>query len=62
VVSQQSASSSSTTSTAATGASPSAAKPHPRQKILDRLRYRRSRWPGTANLHLVINQQTARRR
>lgn len=30
-----------------------------RQMILNWLGYRRSRWPDTANLHLVINQQTA---
>jgi hypothetical protein len=27
--------------------------------ILDWLSHRRSRWPGTANPHLIINQQTA---
>ena len=27
--------------------------------ILDWLSYRRSRWPGTANPHLIVNQQTA---
>ncbi|MCW2942393.1 MAG: hypothetical protein JWN00_5378 [Actinomycetia bacterium] len=29
------------------------------QVILRWLEYRQARWPGTANLHLVINQQTA---
>ena len=30
-----------------------------RQMVLDWLAYRRRRWPGTANPHLIINQQTA---
>jgi len=30
-----------------------------RQMILGWLSYRRDRWPGTANPHLIINQQTA---
>ena len=30
-----------------------------RQVILDWLSHRRDRWPGTANPHLIINQQTA---
>jgi hypothetical protein len=30
-----------------------------RQVILDWLSHRRSRWPDTANPHLIINQQTA---
>ncbi|MCW2932780.1 MAG: hypothetical protein JWM19_3742 [Actinomycetia bacterium] len=30
-----------------------------RDMILDWLGYRRQRWPSTANLHLIINQQTA---
>ncbi|MFI1576273.1 hypothetical protein ACH4VQ_36385 [Streptomyces anulatus] len=29
------------------------------QLLLDWLDYRRKRWPNTANLHLLINQQTA---
>ncbi|MFD7476010.1 hypothetical protein ACFV8Z_28635 [Streptomyces sp. NPDC059837] len=27
--------------------------------LLDRLEHRRARWPNTANLHLLINNQTA---
>ena len=30
-----------------------------RQVILDWLSHRRDRWPGTANPHLIINQQTS---
>jgi integrase len=30
-----------------------------RQVLLEWLDYRRTRWPNTANLHLIINQQTA---
>jgi len=30
-----------------------------RQILLEWLDYRRTRWPNTANLHLIINQQTA---
>jgi site-specific recombinase XerC len=30
-----------------------------RDMVIDWLEYRRSRWPNTANLHLIINQQTA---
>jgi integrase len=30
-----------------------------RQMILDWLSHRRDRWPGTANPHLITNQQTA---
>jgi hypothetical protein len=30
-----------------------------RDMVIDWLEYRRSRWPNTANLHLIINQKTA---
>ena len=52
------------TSTSATGSWSSPARARPlddltRNLLLDWLRHRGRRWPGTANPHLIINQQTA---